>query len=111
MSLFFWKKNKNIDTSASNVANEFYSYISPSSVKKYFESSPDKSKQDKKLRKAVETQLLTLVNQIHQQRITLDLGTYGKARFQLKFNERLKELGYDSVTVSKLSEYILISAR
>lgn len=107
MSLFFWKKNKNIDIFASDLANDFYSYIQPASVKAYFQSALKKGKEDKKIKKVVEDNLQNLVKKIQQYRVTANLGTYGKARFQLKFNERLKELGYDKDTVTRLSEYIL----
>lgn len=107
MSLFFWKKNKTIDIFANQLANDFYSYVQPASVKAYFQSALKKGKEDKKIKKAVEANLQNLVKQIQQYRVTGNLGTYGKARLQLKFNERLKELGYNKDTVARLSEFVL----
>lgn len=107
MNLFFWKKNKVIDIFASQIANDLFSVVQPQSINDYFQST-SKSKEAKKNRKNVETNLLNVTNQIKQFRISNTLGTYGKARLQLKFNERLKELGYDVTVVSRLNEFILV---
>lgn len=111
MSIFFWKKNKSIDIFANELANDFYSYVQPKLVKDYFQSALIKGKEGKKNKKVVEDNLQSLVKQIQQYRVTGNLGTYGKARFQLKFDERLRELGYDKETVTKLSEFVLIKAQ
>ena len=107
MSIFFWKKNKIIDVFANELANDFYSHVDSEKVRLYFGKGL-KGKEHKKDKKKLETNLLNLTKQIQQFRITNELGTYGKARFQLKFNSRLQELGYEESTVKKLSDYILV---
>lgn len=110
MGLLFWKNNKNIDIFANQLANEFYSFVQPKAVITYFQSTLSKDKDGKKIKKMVETNLSSLVKQIKQFYTINHLGTYGKARLQLKFNERMKELGYDKATVEKISEYILLNS-
>ena len=108
MSLFFWKKNKGIDIFANKLANELFSSVQPQSIKDYFHAS-SKDKSAKKNKKNVDANIQGIIKQIQQFRVTHSLGTYGKARLQLKFNERLKELGYDKDSVSKLNEFILVN--
>lgn len=107
MNLFFWKKNQTIDIFASKIANDLFSAVQPQSIRDFFQGAA-KDKNAKKSRKTVEVNLQNVTKQIQQFRVTNSLGTYGKARLQLKFNERLKELGYDSDIVSKLNEFILV---
>jgi hypothetical protein len=108
MNLFFWKQNQVIDVFANNIANDLFSVVQPQSISEFFLTS-SKDTQARKSRKNIETRIYNVIKQIKQFRITNSLGTYGKARLQLKFNERLKELGYDPEVVGKLNELILVS--
>jgi hypothetical protein len=108
MSLFFWKNNKMIDVFAMNLANDFFSIVQPALINGYFSESSTKDKKAKKDRKTVETNLAVLIKKIQQFRSTNKLGTYGKARLQMSFNNRLKELGYDASSIRQLNEYILV---
>ena len=114
MNLFSWKKNKTIDMFASELANEFFSLVPPDIIHAYFKSKQQDRKnrqnksKNKKENRSVESNLMSLVKQMQQFKILHSLGTYGKARLQLKFNERLEELGYDKETVSQLSDFVLL---
>ena len=107
MSIFFWKNNKAIDSFSNSLASELYSSVQADDMKKYFQASSKDIKKDKTL-KNVEVTLLNSLKQLQQFRLTHSLGTYGKARLLMKFNERLDELGYDAATIKKLKELILI---
>ena len=107
MKLFFWKNNQTIDVFANNLANDLFSVAQPQSVRDFFQSS-SKDKNAKKNRKNVDANISFAIKQIQQFRQTHSLGTYGKARLQLGFNNRLAELGYDADVISELNEYILV---
>ncbi len=106
MPILFWKKNRLIDVFATDVANELYSFVQPQSVQDYF-TSASKGKKDKK---KIESFLNGIIKQMRQFRLTHALGVYGKARLQLKFNERLSELGYDKDVIARLNQLILVRA-
>ena len=108
MFLSFWKKNKSIDIFANELANELFSSIQPKEFDEYFNSSSKKDKIVKKNRKKIDVHINNIIKQIQQFRMTHSLGVYGKARLQLKLNERLEELGYDKETVRSLKEIILV---
>lgn len=108
MKLFFWKKNKLIDIFANELANELFSSIQSQSFIEYFQKSSNKEKSAKKNRKLIDTKIQNIIKQTQQFRATHSLGVYGKARLHLKFNERLKELGYTSEIVTNLNEIILV---
>ena len=107
MKIFFWKNNQAIDVFANNVANDLFSVVQPQSIKAFFKSSA-KDKQAKKNRKNVEANVTVAMKKIQQFRSTNALGTYGKARLQLKFNKRLQELGYDIDVIRELNDFILV---
>ena len=108
MKLFFWKKNKSIDIFANELANELFSSIQPQSFNEYFQKSSNKEKSAKKNRKIIDTKIQNIIKQIQQFRTTHSLGVYGKARLHLKFNDRLKELGYASEIVTSLNDILLV---
>ena len=107
MKLFFWKNNQAIDVFANNIANDLFSVVQPQSIRDFFQGS-SKDKKGKKDRKNVEANISIATKQIQQFRATNSLGTYGKARLQLGFNKRLKELGYDTDVIRELNEFILV---
>ncbi len=107
MNLFFWKKNRNIDIFASDLANEFYSRVQPDAAHSFFEKTP-KDKHEKKSRKQTEATIQDAIKRLEQFRITNSLGVYGKARFHLKFTERLKELGYGADIAKRINEFIML---
>ncbi len=105
MQLFFWKKNKQIDTFANTLANELFSTLQPDDARAYLVSPKGKSgKTDRKTDRRIQD----LIMQVQHFRIQYSLGVYGKARLHLTFTERLKELGYDPTVADKLNEMIMI---
>ena len=108
MGLFFWKKNNVIDQFANDLANELYSDIQPQLMAEYF--SGEESSGVKQFGKRVQNRLGVVVKVIQQFRLTHSLGVYGKARLQLKLNERLQELGYEKDVIDKLNRMILLRA-
>ena len=105
MGLFFWKDNKKIDAFASAVADDLYSHLQPKVAEQHFRGIAQKSK--KKDHK-IEQRLAGIVDQMRQFRESNSLGVYGKARLQMKFKERLQELGYDVLVTNKLVDLILL---
>jgi hypothetical protein len=84
MGLFFWKDNRKIDAFAVAVADDLFSHVRPEDAAKHL-----------------------IINQMRTFRDTNNLGVYGKARLQMKFNERLIELGYDVDDTNRLVDIIL----
>lgn len=107
MNLLFWKKNKDIDIFANDIANELFSMVQPDSIRDFFQGS-SKDKKLKNERKKVEANISGVIKKIQQFRAANSLGTYGKARLQLGFSNRLQALGYDPDTVRELNEFILV---
>lgn len=105
MQLFFWRKNKQIDTFANTLANELFSNLQPDNAVAYLAGPKDKSgKTDKKIDRRIQE----LIMQVQHFRIQHSLGVYGKARLHLTFTERLKELGYDQKVADRLNEMVMI---
>ena len=104
MGLFFWKDNRKIDAFAVAVADDLYSHVRPEDAKKHLQGEALKSR--KKSRK-IDERLAGIINQMRSFRDTHKLGVYGKARLQMKFNERLLELGYDVEDTNRLVDIIL----
>jgi hypothetical protein len=107
MKLFFWKKNKDIDIFANTIANDLFSMVQPDSINDYFKGS-SKDKKIKNNRKKVEANISIVIKKIQQFRAANSLGTYGKARLQLGFSNRLQDLGYNPDVIRKLNEFILV---
>ena len=108
MGLFFWKKNNVIDKFANDLANELYSDIQPQLIAEYM--SGEETANVKKYGKKIDNRLSGVVKAVQQFRLTHSLGVYGKARLQLKLNERLEELGYEKKAIDKLNRMILLRA-
>ena len=115
MNLFFWKKNKTIDTFANSLANELYSNIQPQKANELILQLDDSKSKNKKAlikeqkeKKRMELQIDSVVKQIVEFKEVNSLGVYGKARLHMKFSERLKELGYDSPITDKINKMIMI---
>lgn len=104
MGLFFWKDNKKIDAFAVAVADDLFSHVRPEDARKHLQGEALKSR--KKSRK-IDERLAGIINQMRAFRDTNNLGVYGKARLQMKFNERLLELGYDVEDTNRLVDIIL----
>lgn len=107
MGLFFWKKNKEIDGFASDLANELYSEIQLPVLSDYFNPT-SKDKKAAKLRNKADGKLLGLAKKIQNFRSENSIGVYGKARLHMKFKERLKELGYDDDIITQVNEYLML---
>ena len=107
MSLFFWKKNKVIDMFANELANELFSTIQPDAASQYLTSSID-NKDTRKARKKIDAQIDNIIKRVQQFRTVNSLGVYGKARFHLKFTERLEDLGYETSIAKKINEHIML---
>jgi hypothetical protein len=105
MQLFFWKKNRQIDAFAHNLANDLYSTVQPDAALAYATQSASKSKKsDAKTARKLDD----LIMQVKQFRLDNSVGVYGKARLHLKFMERLKELGYQDKVAEKINEVIML---
>jgi hypothetical protein len=105
MGIFFWKKTRIIDAFANAVAEDLFSHVQPEKARLHFYGS---SSQSKKKNFKIEQKLFGVIKQMQQFREANSLGVYGKARLQMKFNERLQELGYDTSVTDKLDEIILL---
>lgn len=105
MGLFFWKDNKAIDAFARSVAEDLYSHVRPDVAKRHLLGGAKKAgKQERK----TEQKLADALRQMQSFAENKSLGIYGKARLQMKFNERLVELGYDADAVDRLAESMLL---
>lgn len=105
MGLLFWKNNKAIDAFAKAVAEDLFSHVQADVAKRHVLGTTTKPK--KKERK-VEQKFADVVRQMQRFSEANSLGVYGKARLQIKFNERLSELGYEPAVVDKLAETMLL---
>lgn len=105
MGLFFWKNNKAIDAFAKTVAEDLFSHVRPDVAKRHILGAAKKAKkQDRR----IEHKFADVTQQLARFAETQSLGIYGKARLQMKFNERLNELGYDADVVDRLAENMLL---
>lgn len=113
MAIFPWQKTKEIDRFANWLADEFFSRIQPELADEHFKSK-NKNIENKKELKSMQNNAQK-VNQAISQTIaefrkfreSQSLGVYGKARFHMKFRDRLAELGYEKDIAKKLDEEIL----
>jgi len=113
VNIFFWKKNREIDAFAYQLADALYSDVLPAAADEYIAEAVTaaKGKAAKKandLDKRVSHRLNDIITRIQQYRATRSLGVYGKARLHLTFTERLKELGYHPNTAKELNMLILL---
>lgn len=115
MTILPWKKSKYIDDFATLLADEFYSQILPDIANEYF--NIDNSNVDKKQLKAmknnvkkVDIAVAMALSEVIKFRKSHKLGIYGKARLQMKFMERLIELGYHQEIARKLNDEILLKS-
>lgn len=113
MNLFFWKKNGLIDNFATQLADELYSQIQPAKAEQLLnlateDKSNKKNKKQKKSLTAASKALIGVIQQVHQFREQQKLGIYGKARLQMQFMERLRELGYPENVTEVLNKMILV---
>ena len=104
MGILFWKDNRKIDAFAVAVADDLYSHVRPEDASQHLKGKALKSK--KKNRK-IDERLAGTINQMRSFRDANKLGVYGKARLQMKFNERLLELGYGVDDTNRLVDIIL----
>lgn len=107
MSLLFWKKNKIIDSFASELASELYSNLQPQIAKQFFEGASD-NKQMKKNEKKIRNEIQGVIKKINEFKFINSLGVYGKARLHLKLKLRLEELGYEQQIANKLNEIVMV---
>lgn len=108
MDIFFWRKNRAIDTFANGLADEFYSRVQPRVAEEFFQGTKQKDKKDSKSRVQIENTLNESIKQLDYFRRVHSLGVYGKARFHLSFTDRLKALGYADDLASRINEILLI---
>ena len=98
MQIFFWKKNKQIDTFSASLADEVFNVVQPELFKEYFEGFKDK-KSSIKTKKKVDSLIDGMARNIVEFSKVNSLGIYGNARMHQKIRSRLEELGYDPVYV------------
>lgn len=113
MTILPWQKNKEIDRFANLLADEFFSRIQPELADDHFKNK-DKKIENKKELKSVQNStqkvnqaLSQAIGEFRKFRESQKLGVYGKARFHMKFMDRLTELGYAKDIAKKLNEEIL----
>lgn len=105
MGILFWKRNNpKIDAFARAAADELFSYVNPEEASRHF--SGEKEKKKKKQRN-IENHIKGVILQMHDFGVENSLGIYGKARLQMKFSERLIELGYEEEIAKKIVESVL----
>ena len=104
MGLFFWKDNRKIDAFAVAIADDLFSHVRPEDAKRHLQGEMVKSK---KKSSKIDQRLAVIISQMKAFRDTNNLGVYGKARLQMKFNERLLELGFDVEDTNRLVDIIL----
>lgn len=115
MKLFFWKDNPHIDTFAQTLADDLFSHVQPDAALAYFsaDASTDARNAGKKAlaqNREIDRRIKDLVKKVKQFRTQYALGIYGKARLNLKFMERLKDLGFAPEVAKKLNQIILLQA-
>ena len=111
MNIFFWKNNKQIDTFAIILADEFYSHIQPQVAIDFVKETTGEKKSSGKACKQntrVNKILTDVANQIIEFKEQHSLGVYGKARLHLSFMQRLNELGYSEEITKYLNEIFLV---
>ncbi len=112
MNIFFWRKNKEIDAFAFQLADELYSDIQPGMAGQYLsQNNAAKGKEAKKatdVHNRVTRRHNEIITKVQQYRAVHSLGIYGKARLHLTFTERLKELGYSQATAKEFNQIILL---
>lgn len=116
MGLLFWKKNRQIDQFAYQLADNLYSQVLPDMAQQIVDgidsSKGGKSGKDKKKLKRNQEQIKRTMDditlQMQQYKMDNKLGVYGKARLHMTFTERLEELGYNKDVAKELSNAILV---
>ena len=105
MGILFWKrKNPQIDAFARAAADELFSYVNPEEASRHFSGEKEKKK---KKQRSIENHIRGVILQMHDFSEENSLGIYGKARLQMKFSDRLIELGYEEAAAKKVVESIL----
>lgn len=105
MGLFFWKNNRKIDAFARAVADDLFSYVGPDVARQHLLGGSDVSK--KKASK-ISQKFTDIELQMKRFGESNELGIYGTARLQKKFNERLERLGYDVELINRITEKFLL---
>ena len=100
--LFFWRKNKGIDSFAIEVADELYSQIPPD----MFEDLS--SRKASKIAKRWEKEIQATIIRFRDFKAGNELGVYGKARLHLTFMERLRSHGYSEDVIKELNDFLLV---
>jgi len=106
MIILPWQRNKHIDNFATLLADEFFSQIRPDVASEHFSRKEAKTKKNNS--KKVNQAVVAAISEVKKYRESQKLGVYGKARFHMKFMERLTELGYEQEVAKKLNEEILL---
>ena len=105
MGLLFWKNNQQIDLFAHAIAEDLFSHIRPQIAHQYIF---DKGKLPKKQLRRVDQKFHDIILQTQRHVAATSLGIYGKARLQRAFNERLRELGYETELVKQIAATMLL---
>jgi len=104
VSIFFWKNNKVIDELAASLAEDLYNTVNPKSFDKFFADEKANKKLDKNVKRAIGN----VIVRIKDYRKDNKMGVYAKARFHLKFKNRLYELGYSDDVVEDVDKLIMV---
>jgi len=109
MPIFFWKKNREIDQFAQELADNFYSQSRPETLEASLTTDRHNKKKQSKIDRQVERQLSNLLSSIQLFRTQHSLGVYGKARLHMKFTARLEELGYPTSLADQLNKFLMLN--
>jgi len=117
MDIFFWRKNKQIDSFAKKMADDLFGRYLPGELDAHFfvgdesvnREKPNKKKQDNKHQKS-ERMINDMALLLAQYKSREKLGVYGKARLHMSLVNRLDELGYSKQSVQELNRILLLKS-
>ena len=104
MGIFARKTNRKIDAHALAYADDLFSYVQPDIAREHFLGG---GKLSKKKAAKVKQKFIDIEQQMKRFAESNELGIYGRARLQKKFNERLEALGYDIELINTITEKLL----
>ena len=100
--LLFWRKNKEIDSFATILADDLYSQLPPQMLEKQGKNT------NKKVTLRFDKELQNIVRRLEDYKAINKLGVYGKARFHLTFMELLNSHGYPEGLTKEINDYLLV---
>ena len=111
MNIFFWRKNKLIDSFSVMLADEFFSNLPPQQLAEFsadLKSAGNRKKAEKKMNRKMQSVVESAVSKFSEFIRSESLGVYGKARLHMQFMERLQQLGYEKELAEKINQDIML---